>query len=102
MEISLTFSFDTESTLELLFLLLGTKSSSGLGERFVVVVTGGELSESFSFSLLILLLFVKSVIDRLIKLKPDAVAAVEEAESSEFPLTREFAASVWRSHGKSW
>jgi hypothetical protein len=93
--ISLTFSFDTESTLELLFLLLvGTKSSSGLGERFVVVVTGGELSESFSFSLLRLLLFVKSVIDRLMKLKPDAVAAVEVAESSEFPFTRELAASV--------
>lgn len=47
---------------------------SGVGERFVDV-TGGEaddwMSESFSLSFKSPLLFVRRVIDRLIKLMPD-------------------------------
>lgn len=104
-----TFSLLKESLLDERFLLqlIDSRGISGLGERFVDVTGGDEedcTSESFSFSLM-LLLFVNKVIDRLIKLNPDVV---EDDDASfrafvvEFSAdVNELAASVCLNHGKS-
>lgn len=101
--ISLAFSLVSDSTLAERFRLFATGSaSSGVGERFVDE-TGGDDDDwtSESFSLSFELLFVSSVIERLMKLSPEADD--DDASVREFtaPSAVAFVPSVCRSHGKS-
>lgn len=90
--ISLTFSLVSDSTLTLRFRLHATTSElSGVGERFVDE-TGGDDDDwtSESFSLSFELLFVSSVMDRLMKFKPgtddDDASVLELVAFSALPL----------------
>lgn len=107
--ISLALSLVIDSTLADRFRLVptGSEIKSGLGERFVDE-TGGDDDDwtSESFSLSFELLLVSKVIERLMKLKPDAedeeASVLELPEFSVLPFVNEFDASVWRNQGKSW
>lgn len=103
--ISLAFSLASDSTLAERFrLLTAASASSGVGERFVDE-TGGDDDDwtSESFSLSFELLFVSSVIERLMKLSPvaddEAASVVRELLAAPSPVA--LVPSVCRNHGKS-